>query len=137
MNITFIINIRYNSGVVGYLVAVALILYFLLIIKYFGRINFIYLKRKENILAFWISLTYWSISCCILFSMIYDATINYPVWITGFFSLGYFAGIIFAFVNTHIAAIIIIQILTFAFVFLVFRFLIQLVNVFIQFFRKN
>jgi len=48
MNVIITINIRYKSGEVGYLVAVALFLYFLLIIKYFGRVDFACLKNWRD-----------------------------------------------------------------------------------------
>ena len=95
------------------------------------------MKRKQNIIAFWISFIYIALSSFFLFTLLYHYILSLPNWFFGFLYPGIAMGVFMAFAGAGLAGVIIAQLITFSLAFLIIRILVQLVYALILFTKKN
>jgi hypothetical protein len=95
------------------------------------------MKRKQNIIAFWISLSYMSLSTFFLLLLIFNQYLILPDWLFYIFFPGMAIGSVMAFTHSGLIGVIIAQLITFGFVYLIARIIIQFIYAVYSFTERN
>ena len=89
------------------------------------------MKRKQNRIAFFITLFYWALSTYLLLSVIYQFENHLPLILEAISLPGIYIGFSVWLGGAHISAVIIAQVLSFLIFYYLIRIVVQLVYVLI------
>ena len=95
------------------------------------------MKRKQNIIAFWIAFIYMLFSTYLLFSIIYNYNISLPDVLSGFLFPGLLIGFSVGYGGVGLVGIIIAQIITFGIIYLILRVVVQFIYTLLLFIKNK
>jgi hypothetical protein len=95
------------------------------------------MKRKQNIIAFWIAFIYMLFSTYLLFSIIYNYNISLPNILSGFLFPGLLIGFSVGYGGVGLVGIIIAQIITFGIIYLILRIIVQYIYALLLFIKNS
>ena len=95
------------------------------------------MKRKENIIAFWISLVYMISSSIFLFQLLNDPQFSLGTFLSGLLLPGMIIGYTIAVSKAGVIGIILAQLISFGLLYFFIRMIVQLGFIFISLVKKN